>query len=44
MYCIKLPKEPIRYLGIYIDRDSQKYFKLNYGNKIRQIDQVLKVH
>ena len=41
LYNIKWTKEPIRYLGIYIGYDSQKWFKLNFENRIRQVDEVL---
>ena len=41
LYNIKWTKEPIRYLGIYIGYDSQKCFKLNFENRIRQVDEVL---
>ena len=41
LYNIKWTKEPIRYLGIYSGYDSQKCFKLNFENRIKQVDEVL---
>ena len=38
---IRWPQKPIRYLGIYIGHNASDCFKLNFEDKITNIDRVL---
>ena len=38
---IRWPQKPIRYLGIYIGHNTSDCFKLNFEDKITNIDRVL---
>ena len=39
---MKWPVKPIRYLGVYIGYDTEECYKLNFDDKIGQIENVLK--
>ena len=39
---IKWPEKPVRCLGIYIGHDQKECYRLNYEDKIADIDEVLK--
>ncbi len=42
MHQMKWPVTPVRYLGIYIGHDEQECNRLNFQDKVDQIDEVLK--
>jgi hypothetical protein len=42
LYNIRWPREPIKYLGIYIGHDTQKCYNLNFVTKLSQIDDVIR--
>jgi len=42
MFNMRWPIDPIRYLGIFIGHDTAKCYKLNFDNKLLQIDETLK--
>ena len=41
LFNFKWPTDPIKYLGIYLGHDYQQCYKLNFENKIRQMEEVL---
>ena len=42
LYNIRWPREPIKYLGIYIGHDIQNCYNLNFVTKLSQIDDVIR--